>query len=214
VAVAAKFDGSGYTWALALGSGDRSNLAREDTGIDHFFFLIDAGDEPEPARGANDLVAVDYSQLTGSFDCEADTAFKPPKYGWYLSLRPTEKVVFDASVINGWVQFPTFDPTATEAVHNVPDQCGAVDNPLDGVDLTNACYATGLGRTYKLWYQCGLGDYTDHTDIITGSEDYTIGDNVYTSFTASDTGEGGEGTTFTETTPVQRTHTTTNWRQE
>ncbi len=45
IAVPINFDGSGYTWALALGTGDRSDLARTDSGFDHFFFLVDPDDD-------------------------------------------------------------------------------------------------------------------------------------------------------------------------
>jgi hypothetical protein len=212
VPVAAIFDGSGYTWALALGSGDRSELDRTDTGVDHFFFLIDAGDGN--TRTASELWEVGFADLTGGFDCN-DNYLVPPYYGWYLSLRETEKVMFDATVIDGWVQFPTFDPTATQAVHNVPNQCGeGPETEGDPVDLSDVCYASGLGRTYKLWYQCGLGDYKDHTDIITGTEDYSIGDSIYVSHTTSQPTDGPEGPQDVDENIVRRGHTTTNWRQE
>ena len=213
IPVPVSFDSSGYTWAVVLGTGDRSDLARTDSGIDHFFFLVDADDDPAEPRTAADLIEVDYLSLNGTFDCNGSEALVPPKYGWYLSLRETEKVMFDATVIDGYVRFPTFDPTATVATHRVPDQCGVVPDEDGDVDLGDICYASGLGRTYKLWYQCGLGDYQDHTDIITGSEDYTIDDTTYVAFPTSDP-EGSEGVGETEETDLQRRHTTTNWRQQ
>ena len=64
---------------------------------------------------------------TGDFDCTAEDSPLDPSvgnFGWYLSLRPNEKVMYDATVINGHVLFPTFDPTPNEiADHNVPDEC-------------------------------------------------------------------------------------------
>ena len=68
----------------------------------------------------------------------------------------------------------------------MPNQCGTPPDEFGDVDLADICYASGLGRTYKLWYECGLGDYVDHTDIITGSEDYTIDDTTYVAFPTSD----------------------------
>ena len=64
VMVPALFGGSGYTWALALGTGDRANVDRYDNvnnPVDHFFFMLDVGDTT--TRGKDNLVAVDYDDL-------------------------------------------------------------------------------------------------------------------------------------------------------
>jgi type IV pilus assembly protein PilY1 len=210
VPVATSFDGSSYTWALALGSGDRANLDDETTGIDHFFFLVDAGDTV--TRGKSQLQAVDYSDLTGAFDC-ADNYLVPPFYGWYLSLRDTEKLTFDATVLNGYVYFPTFDPSTAVASHNVPDQCGGSASSGGGGgsgDPTVVCRASGISRTYKLWYECGLGDYSEVNDIVTGSEAVDIDGEIAVVWTDT-TPEKGD---VEEGSPVLRTHRVTNWRQE
>jgi hypothetical protein len=221
VTVPAIFDGSGYTWALALGTGDRANLdSYDDVGlpVDQFFFVLDASDTT--TRGKADLVAVNYDELDGDFDCE-NSALDPAngKYGWYLSLRPNEKVVFDASVINGHVLFPTFDPKPGEfASHNVPDECIPADpgtptpSPTPNVafgDEEVICKAAGIGRAYDLWFECGLGDYGENNDIYTGIEDYTIGGTTYVTYTESQFTEGE-----TEEFPNVTGHVVTNWRQD
>jgi type IV pilus assembly protein PilY1 len=222
VTVPALFTGSDYTWALALGSGDRANLGRLDSvnnPVDHFFFLLDYGDTT--TRGKSNLVAVDYDDLDGDFDCET-SALDPGNgnFGWYLSLRPNEKVTFDATVINGHVLFPTFDPSPNiVATHNAPDECvptvsgtptptptpSALDD--DGIEVI--CKAAGIGRSYDLWFECGLGDYGENNDLYTGIEDYTIGGTTYVTFTESAFTEGE-----TEEFPNVTGHVVTNWRQD
>ncbi len=209
VPVPARFDGSNYTWGLALGSGDRANLDREDSGFDHFYFLID-GEDSTP-RGIGDLVAIDYTDLNGGFDCTglAEQPLTPPKYGWYLSLRENEKVMFDASVLNGYIFFPTFDPSTATAT-NPPNTCETSSGTQTRADRAVECRASGIGRTYKLWYECGLGEYTEHNDIITGQEVVDI---------------DGESSVWSATSDpkivppkddvlLNREHTVTNWRQE
>jgi hypothetical protein len=154
--------------------------------------------------------------------CEGeDSALDPAngKYGWYLALRPNEKVVFDASVVNGHVLFPTFDPTpGTFASHNVPDECvpaggGGTPTPTPTPNLSGddevICKAAGLGRSYDLWFECGIGDYGENNDIYTGIEDYTIGGTTYVTYTESQFTEGE-----TEEFPNVTGHVVTNWRQD
>jgi len=239
VTVPALFDGSGYTWAIAMGSGNRADLGEDGGAVDHFFFVLDNSDTT--TRGESDLVEITISAEGDILDvCDAngyDTALAPAlgRFGWYLTLRPNEKVNFDAKVINGNVLFPTFDPTpGVIATHNPPDTCGDSGDPTgddDGDGVPNAidacpnteegadvdengcpdliCYASGVGRAYNLWYECGLGDYSEVNDVITGSEDYTIGGTTYVNWT---------GTTATppetEEFPNVRGHIVTNWRQE
>jgi hypothetical protein len=221
VMVPALFGGSGYTWALAMGTGDRANLevVDENLPIDHFFFLLDYGDDT--TRGRDDLVAVDYTDVDGTVNqCAGqDSALEPEngKFGWYLNLRPNEKVVFDASVINGHVLFPTFDPTpGVFAEHNAPDECAtasATPEPTNTPDPAGGppalCAAAGLGRAYDLWFECGLGDYSENNDVYTGVEDYTIGGTTYVTYTESHI-TGGE----TEEFPNVTGHVVTNWRQD
>jgi hypothetical protein len=223
VMVPALFEGSDYTWALAMGSGDRANLEHYDPNtspIDHFFFMLDVGDDV--TRGKTHLVAVNYDELDGTEQCDGkDSALNPDNddYGWYLSLRPHEKVVFDASVINGHVLFPTFDPTPDVlATHNAPLPCptapdtptpAATGTPAPGEDLDVLCDAAGLGRAYDLWFTCGIGDYSENNDVYTGVEDYTIGGTTYVTYTESHFTEGE-----TEEFPHVTGHVVTNWRQD
>jgi hypothetical protein len=209
ILVPANFDGSSYTWGLALGSGDRANLDREDSGFDHFYFLIDA--EDGATRGIGSLVAVDYTDLTGGFDCTglAEQPLTPPKYGWYLSLRENEKVMFDASVLDGYVFFPTFDPSTATAT-NPPNSCETSSGTETRADRAVECRASGIGRTYRLWYECGLGEYTEHNDIITGQEVVDIdGESSVWSATSDP-----KTVPHKDDVLMNREHTVTNWRQE
>jgi hypothetical protein len=238
VMVPALFTGSSYTWGIAMGTGDRPNLNREDGEIDHFYFLLDDGQST--FKTATDLVAINYDEQNVQPEagvCEPSTLNPADgSFGWYVSLRPNEKVMFDATVVNGHVLFPTFDPSDVLAAHNVPDQCGTSgggagggDDDSDGVsdDIDQcpgtpedmevddvgcalvSCHASGLGRFYDLWFECGLGEYTETNDIITGSETYTIGGTTYVSFTGSNFSPP-----VTEEFPNATGHVITNWRQE
>jgi hypothetical protein len=226
--VPALFTGTGYTWALALGSGDRANLDRYDDvndPVDHFFFLLDVGDST--TRGKIDLVGMNYDQVAGDFECTAEDSPLDPSadnYGWYLSLRPNEKVVFEATVINGHVFFPTFDPTpGIFAEHQTVDQCvpagvGGTPTPTATPNVAFGgdeviCQAAGIGRSYDLWYECGLGEYNEDNDIYTGSEDYTIGGTTYVTFTESGEDDGIKGGDTIES-PNFTGHVVTNWRQD
>jgi hypothetical protein len=228
VMVPALFTGTGYTWALALGSGDRANLDHYDDinePIDHFFFLLDVGDST--TRGKNDLVGMNFDEVAGDFECTEENSPLDPaggNYGWYLSLRPNEKVVFEATVINGHVFFPTFDPTpGTTASHQTVDQCvpsgaGTTPTPSPTPNLAFGedeviCQAAGIGRSYDLWYECGMGEYNEDNDIYTGSEDYTIGGTTYVTFTESGEDGGKKGGDTIES-PNFTGHVVTNWRQE
>ena len=218
VTVPALFGTSGYTWALAMGTGDRANLEEYDPNlspIDHFFFVLDADDGV--TRGKNDLVAINNEDLDGTFDC--DNALTPDagagaKFGWYLNLRPWESVVFDATVINGHVLFPTFDPTpGVLASHNTPEECptGTTPTPSPTPDPSGPtiCNAAGLSRSYDLWFECGNGEYGENDDVYTGVEDYTIGGTTYVTYTESHFTEGE-----TEEFPNVAGHVVTNWRQD
>ena len=228
VLVPALFGGSGYTWALTLGTGDRANLDRWDdvnNPIDHFFFLLDVGDTT--TRGKTHLVGMNYDELAGDFDCTAEESPLDPSadhYGWYLSLRPNEKVVFEATVINGHVFFPTFDPTpGAFADHKTVDECipsgvGGTPTPTATPNVAFGgeeviCQAAGIGRSYDLWYECGLGEYNEDNDIYTGSEDYTIGGTTYVTFTESGEDGGIKGGDTIES-PNFTGHVVTNWRQD
>ena len=216
VTVPALFDGAGYTWAIAMGSGDRADLGDDGGRVDHFFFVLDNSDTT--TRGESDLLEI---TITGDGDitdvCDEasgiDTALDPDAghFGWYLTLRANEKVNFDAKVINGHVLFPTFDPTSgVVASRNPPDLCGSgPPPPPEPGEEEFVCAASGIGRAYDLWYECGMGDYSEMNDVITGSEDYTIGGTTYVAWTTS-----GAIPPDTQEFPNVRGHIVTNWRQE
>ena len=115
--------------------------------------------------------------------------------------------------------FPTFDPTPNVfASHNVPDECipsdgGPTPTPTPTPNLALGeeiiCKAAGIGRAYDLWFECGLGDYSENDDLYTGIEDYTIGGTTYVTFTESKATEGE-----TEEFPNVTGHVVTNWRQD
>jgi hypothetical protein len=218
ISVPAGFDAGQYKWALAIGTGDRANLGDRSPVVDiagginesdHFFFVLDVGDDV--TRTASDLVSISYADLDGTFDCDS-SALTPAdgNYGWYLELREDEKVNFEAKVIDGYVLFPTFEAT-DELADEPPDLC-----PGSGFDFGDEtpedqpiCRAAGIGRAYKLWFECGQGETVEINDIITGTEDYTIDGKTYVTFTVSEAQPG-----YTEEFTSPRGYELTNWRQE
>ena len=219
IIVPAKFDGANFIWALAMGAGDRANLQLEDGGINGFYFMLDSGTYATP-RTAGDLVGIDYSSLTGDFQC-ADSALDPGNglYGWYMTMRPNEKTTFEATVINGHVLFPTFEPGLDLLATDPPDLCGGSGGGGGGggfggpeppdVDPDFVCRAAGIGRVYDLWFECGNGTQTELNDLPTGSEFYTIDGTTYVTHTLSG---GSPGLTQEFLNPSG--YTVTNWRQE
>jgi type IV pilus assembly protein PilY1 len=220
VPVPVLFDGTEYTWAVGLGSGDRANLKRTDSGIDHFYMLVDAADGV--TRGIADLLPVDIAELENlqtlttpedldnAFECTSD-ALVPPYYGWYLSLRDTEKVVFDATILNGLVYFPTFDPSTATAT-SPPNACASAESPETPVELDVVCRASGIGRSYKLSLICGQGGYTEFNDIATSVQAVNI-DGEGSTWTGGGGGEGG-GVLGTSAAEMDNSYLVTNWRQE
>jgi len=214
VAVSTLVGDGQQTWAITLGSGNRADLGDVSDAVSQFFFVLDVGDAA--TRDASYLLPVDHTELDGSYTC-ATNALNPGAgyYGWYLTLRPNEKVMWEAPVIDGYIEFPTFDPTpGVVAQHNAPDQCGE-DPPPDGDDGGGdaepevVCTTSGLGRTYKLWYQCGLGDYSETNTPISGSAVYTEGSTTKTYFPKIDPDEEPEEHEYEH----PGNHTVTNWRQ-
>ena len=217
VAVSTVVDGAPNAWGLAIGSGDRANLGDVDGVVNHFFFLLDLGDTT--TRYAGDLLPVDYTALDGSYTCSTN-ALDPASglYGWYLSLRPNEKVMSDAPVVDGHVIFTTFDPTPdVVATHNAPDECipddGATTEEGDGstsADPEVICSASGLGRYYDLWFECGLGDYSENDSGFSGVETYTDGNTTYVKAPSTNPNDPDEGDEFEHL----GSHIVTNWRQD
>jgi Tfp pilus tip-associated adhesin PilY1 len=216
VPVPVLFDGGEYTWAVALGSGDRANLGRADSGIDHFYLLVDRGDST--TRGIANLLPVDMSALenleTLTSQEDLDNAFECPDDavvdhdGWYLSLRDTEKVTFDATVLGGLVYFPTFDPSTATAT-SPPNACSTAEDPETPLDLPVVCRASGIGRAYKLSLICGQGGYTEFNDIATSQAAVDVDGEAEVW-----TGLSGGQPPFPDPSPLDRSYTVTNWRQE
>ncbi len=247
VAVSTVVEGGAKRWALALGSGNRANLGETGEVVDgvntgkvgRFFFLLDVNniDEDVVTRGAADLRPVQYTALADpTFSCgdegsalDPDNADSGSKsYGWYLNLRPNEKVMWEAPVIDGFIVFPTFDSTKdVVATHNPPNQCvpetppdpdptatpidgGGGDGGDDGGATTQViCSTSGLGRTYKLWYQCGVGEYSESNTPITGVTTWTEGNTTKAYFPTMDPDEEPQEDEWEH--PAN--HVVTNWRQ-
>ena len=205
-----------------------------DTGkVSAFFFLLDVGDDVK--RDATHLRSVQYTDLDGSFSCgDEGSALDPDNpdgesksFGWYLNLRPNEKVMWEAPVIDGYIVFPTFDSTKGQvATHNPPNQCvpetppdpdpdptpidgGGGDDGDGGAEPPVICTTSGLGRTYKLWYQCGMGDYTESNTPITGVTTWTEGNTTKAYFPTIDPDEEPQEDEWEH--PAN--HIVTNWRQ-
>ena len=117
-------------------------------------------------------------------------------------------------MIDGYIEFPTFDPTdGVVAVHNVPDQCGSDPPPEDGEgddgEPEVVCTSSGLGRVYKLWFKCGLGDYTETNTPIMGGTVTTDGTTTTTYYPTINPDEEAEQHDYDH----PGNHVVTNWRQ-
>jgi type IV pilus assembly protein PilY1 len=212
VVVPALFDGGDYTWGLAIGSGDRANIADDDVALNHFYFALDVADDPSETLplDATDLVGVAKSanMATGSYLDPASG-----DYGWRLILDNDEKVNADALVAGQQVLFATFVPT-----FEVPAAGGGSADPV--------CRAFGQGLLYCVDYRnanpscyadpddpggpgSGGSRYTDpDLGLLVGGTAYTIGDETKAVFTSM------EGKQEEETVSLFRDHLVTNWRQE
>ena len=119
-------------------------------------------------------------------------------------------------MIAGYIVFPTFDPTPdVTAQHNAPSQCGGDPPPEEGgegggEDPAVVCTTSGLGRTYKLWYQCGLGDYTETDNPIIGVETYTHGNTTTVHYPPEKPDDPKPPPDDFE---APENHIVTNWRQ-
>ena len=251
------FNGSNYTYAIAMGSGDRANLGDMTADItNHFYVVLDDLDN-DPANLAydeTDLVARAYDDMgiqnaftaePGSTVC-VDNAFVSAK-GWYLELRlnllvtapdlpeGSEKVNYEATVFANHVYFTTFQPGEGLAASNPVEICTPSTPPPTGTPIAPTptptpdpsgpapgpdvrCKASGIGRIYDLGLTCGLGEYTEVDDIVTGISDYTIGDTTYVVFPTSGADAGlGEikgGLGLIKGHPIAVISSTSNWRQE
>jgi hypothetical protein len=226
--VPAVFNGVNYTYALALGAGDRAELGDETADvINHFYVFLDDLGEDGTVYTEADLVERAYTDLTNSYTPEPQatvcdsSAFTGENKGWYLSLRPDEKVNYQATVIASHVFFTTFEPGDGLTATNPPDICGGGepigddddddDDPGDGP----ICRASGLGRIYDVGLNCGLGDYSEVNDIVTGYSSYTIGNTTHVQFTFSGgAGRSGPPPGVEATFVNDIMSSTTNWRQE
>ena len=250
------FNGVNYTYAIALGSGDRANLGEDiSTTVNHFFVVLDDLDN-DPANAAYteaNLVAREYGDLVNAFTPDpgatlcTDSAFEAPTKGWYLTLRNgqaesppsqggSEKVNYKATIFASHVYFTTFEPTDNSA-DNPPEICvpttpSATPTPVatatptgggggggggGGTPTVDVCRASGIGRMYDLGLSCGLGEYTEVNDVLTGITTWTIGNTTYVQGTTSG---GGSTSGITGGLGPRKEHainiisSTTNWRQE
>jgi hypothetical protein len=175
-----------------------------------------------------------------------DSAFASPYKGWYLELRTNEKVNYRATVFANHVYFTTFEPGDGLTATNPPSVCTPAGTGGGGGGGTGGgggggtgggggggtgggggggsgavapvCRASGLGRFYDVGIACGLGEYTEINDIITGITVYHVGDNAHIAITVSGA-SGGHGDPNNPigaevVAPIIRRTSTTNWRQE
>ncbi len=164
-------------------------------------------------RDSSVLHPVSYTDIDGDYTCGTE-ALDPANglYGWYLALRPNEKVMSEAPVIDGYIIFPTYDPTPDVVPgHNVPEQCGSEppeEEEGGGETPEVVCTTSGVGRSYNLWFQCGLGDYTETDDPASGVTVDTQGNTTTAHVTPTKPEKPEE---FPYEHPGA--HIVTNWRQ-
>lgn len=234
ITVPAVFNGGSYTYGLALGSGFRPKLDYEGVPLDattpeqtdYIVFVLDVGDTT--TRTEADLVNLSYADLVNLNTAPVDPPPDPPvpteacasdnqpldtvngNYGWYLSLRPNEKTTFEAAVVAGFVNIATFEPgddPATDPPYACPPETDDTDYEVE------VCRTAGVGRAYKLWYECAIDEsqgsgYYEVNDLITGQETSTTGGTTNVTFTTMDPG-GDLNIDY----PHVSGYAITNWRQ-
>ena len=226
VPVVTGFTGSGYSYGLAIGSGDRAELDEEDGIANRFYFVLDKGQST--AIGSSSLTAVSVADIASDADCQS-AIDEPGEYGWYLQLRPGEKVNTDASVRDGWIRFASFEAGIFASVSPPNPACGggggggggegASPDGGDGGffedDDQPLCAASGRGRAYKLYYTCGaLGEVTEGDHMITGFTVADIGSTrIYSTGDAGATA-GQPKKERNEAEPIVGESVISNWRQE
>ena len=210
VLVPVMFDANGYRYAIAIGAGDRDNIDQESDIIGSFYFVLDY---PGGQRNETNLQAVAYDDPPAAVDANY---FNPngnggvtPTFGWYLTLRPGEKVSTDAIVDGKTVVFPTFVRTV-----RLP-----TDPPDTDADGNVICQASGKGRIYKVDYLNAnpIGDTRGtETDLglITGLASAggggTSGNGDDTDYIATGQAAGFEVGSLPNSSGTR----VTNWRQE
>jgi hypothetical protein len=214
VVVPIGLDAGGYTFALALGTGDRANLGDLDGVYNRFYFLVD-GNQTSPV-GSSALSGLNYSaidQATLPSGCGDVLNFSDGNYGWYVDLREHEKVNNEAVVVAGNVFFTGFVPINASS--------GGGGGGGGGGGTAPTCQAAGSGFFYRLWYECGVtgpdGFVDDFNDIPVDLQlrpEPGGGGFIVEVFGTSPDGPEGTGPTTSVTIPYTVTHETTNWMQE
>jgi len=188
--VPVSFNGGSYTWGIAIGTGDRAHVGKMDGVRNRFYFVMDYDDT---TRDETDLHGVDLGD--GNEDTET-TFFNPSsnEFGWYLRLRPNEKVTTDGIIVAKKVQFATFEATPPGANQG-------------------KCSAGGQGRIYQVYYnnvnpvEDTRGQETEG-GLIGGGAAFTVGDTTISWWTHMDV----TGTKLVAN--LHPIHRVTNWRQE
>ena len=208
--VPAAFAGGSYIWGLAIGTGDRANVGAEDQVENRFYFVLD--DTTRTGGPFTEAAADGLTPITLGSGNSGQNLVDPAngKYGWYLVLRPNEKVNADAIVANQIVQFPTFEPTGVVATP------GATPTPPTGgtpAPVAPNCHAVGTGRLYQVYFNNGDPTGGERgTDLgegfISGGTDYTIGDETRSWWTT------WENKGIETVLGTYRFHRVTNWRQD
>ncbi|NOZ95715.1 MAG: hypothetical protein GXP47_13405 [Acidobacteria bacterium] len=144
-------------------------------------------------RDETDLEQVDYNAA----NADADANFFNPSggtYGWYLRLRPNEKVTTAPIVVAKKVFFGTFEATDPGADEGM-------------------CHAGGVGRLYFVYYN-NVNPVEDSrgevfgSSMVVGTSSYTMGGTTYALANTPDLNVENKKMV------QEPTHRVTNWRQE
>jgi len=210
--VPAYFDGTTYSWALAIGSGDQITIDLEDSFVNRFYFVLDYtfsdGTSIQDYTESN-LQGVAYNAgiATDGASYLDPGAGVGNTFGWYMTLRGGGKVSANAIAVNEEIQFPSFE--------RLPFDGTLVDDEGDPI-----CQASGTGRLYRVNYTNADPVLEDEDGnpgprgedlgggLIVGGTDYTVGDQTVALWTTMDGRQQ-------EIEILQfRFHRVTNWRQE
>jgi hypothetical protein len=191
IVVPVDFADGHYYWALAIGCGDRANMTEEDGVENRFYVLVDPEDGVTHTLGEGSVAELDYNYVTTGSDGNDYIDPTSGAMGWYMKLRPSEKVNVDANVRSGTLTFVTFEPTVG-----------------GGTGGEIVCRAGGIGRVYIVDLDNPIGEVIEGDPVLGNTT--SDGDDESTN---TQTGEGGE-VVGVQPTPHVRSHVVTNWRQD
>ncbi len=111
-------------FAVAFGTGDRDDLWRNDPQTGRFFVFLDTDlpyDSPDLPYDAGDLAEIGVDDLNLAADASLlIPASGAPTAGWFLELRPQERLITKPFALSGVLFFTSYLPDENEVPEDQP----------------------------------------------------------------------------------------------